>query len=101
MAPHRLAQRSRRGRPRPRSAGWRDLPVLPTSLSTYLNQPSTTHTQRALSAWVEDNYPVEWQFAGAPVRTIRTPIGTRHVAGRSPLGGYDLTAGINEDKGAS
>lgn len=31
-----------------------------------------------------------WQRPGVPVRTHRQSHGTRHVPGRSPLGGYDL-----------
>lgn len=73
--------------------GWRDLPVMPRSLSERLSTP-TKQSTRAVQAWIEDNYPTEWQVPGAPVRTIRAaPMGTRHVAGRSPLDGYDLTAG--------
>ena len=72
--------------------GWRDLPVMPRSLSKRLSTP-TKQSTRAVQAWIEDNYPTEWQVPGAPVLTIRAPMATRHVAGRSPLDGYDLTAG--------
>lgn len=73
--------------------GWRDLPVLPSKLSATLSTPSKQSTARG-AAWIEENYPPAWQIPGAPVRTLRQPMGTRHVAGRSPLGGYDLCAGI-------
>lgn len=59
--------------------GWRNLPTL-------------TRTGQD-GAWkIPNDYPTEWQVPGAPVRTLRQPMGTRHVPGRSPFGGYD--AGI-------
>lgn len=62
--------------------GWRDLPTLPGGLSLKRQQ-----------AWLEEHYPPEWQIDGAPVLTLRSGIGTRHVDGRSPFGGYDLCIG--------
>ena len=54
--------------------GWRDLPVM-TSVSA-----------------ATDRQPDDWRFDGAPIRTLRTSPGNRHVPGRSPFGGYDLAA---------
>lgn len=62
--------------------GWRDLPTLPGGLSLKRQQ-----------TWLEEHYPPEWQIDGAPVLTLRSGIGTRHVDGRSPFGGYDLCIG--------
>ena len=64
--------------------GWRDLPILPAKIST--------QKQARVLAWLEDTYPPEWVRPGVPIRTHRSQHGTRHVPGRSPLGGYDLTA---------
>lgn len=66
--------------------GWRDLPVFPLALS----RAETRQQKAAAMAWITKNYPAEWQQPGVPVRTTREPNGTRHVSGRSPLGGYDL-----------
>lgn len=59
--------------------GWRDLPVCPAGLKA-----------EPLEVWLA-NYPAEWQRPGAPIRTERT-VGSRHVPGRSPWGGYDIAA---------
>jgi hypothetical protein len=66
--------------------GWRDLPVFPLALSR-----AETRAQKATAmAWIAQHYPPDWQLPAVPVRTVRGPNGGRHVAGRSPLGGYDL-----------
>lgn len=62
--------------------GWRDLPTLPGGMSP-----------KAQQTWLEEHYPPNWQIVGAPVLTLRTRIGTRHVDQRSPFGGYDLCNG--------
>ena len=67
--------------------GWRDLPTMPATLTKH-DAPRQA-TQRRLG-WIQTTYPAEWQFAGAPALTARTGHATRPVAGRSPLGGYDL-----------
>ena len=66
--------------------GWRTLPVLPAKFA----RAETRQQKAAALVWIEANYPAEWLIPGAPVRTQREPYGTRHVSGRSPLGGYDL-----------
>ncbi|GAA3539292.1 DUF6349 family protein [Nocardioides daeguensis] len=38
-----------------------------------------------------DHYPEAMQVTGAPVITERNNAGTRHVPGRSPWSGYDLS----------
>ncbi|WP_282072367.1 DUF6349 family protein [Janibacter hoylei] len=63
--------------------GWRDLPVMPGEVN-----------EKSRRAWVEEHYPAEWQFIGAPVLTVRARNATRHVEGRSPFGGYDLCAEV-------
>lgn len=56
--------------------GWRDLP--------------TVSRKGQDRPWkLPTDYPTEWQIPGAPVRTLRQPMGTRYVPGRSPFGGYD------------
>lgn len=70
--------------------GWRNLPVLPEKLHTRCDE-NRQSKQRRLD-WVQEHYPPQWLFSGAPILTHRTPHGTRAVAGRSPLGGYDITA---------
>ncbi len=61
--------------------GWRDLPVIPNNIAG-----------KKRNAWIETHYPVEWQTEGAPILTERDGIGTRHVCGRSPWAGFDLSA---------
>lgn len=45
---------------------------------------------KAAKKWISEHYPKSMQVPGAPILTERRPFGTRHVAGRSPWGGYDL-----------
>ena len=62
--------------------GWRDLPVVPTDVK---------NAKRG--AWVQTDYPTDWQqVEGAPILTRRGEWGRRHVPLRSPLGGYDIAA---------
>lgn len=74
--------------------GWRDLPEFPLGLS----HADTRQQKAAAAAWITQRYPPEWQRPGVPVRTMRQPMGTRHVAGRSPLGGYDLAINWRHDE---
>lgn len=74
---------------------WRDLPLMPHKISAALSNP-TRQSLAAARAWVEQNYPAHRQHPGAPIRTTRTRMGTRHVPGRSPFGGFDLTGEIRE-----
>lgn len=69
--------------------GWRELPAVPLALSK--NRDTKKGGQR-LQDWVEEHYPQEWQQTGYPIVTTREAWGTRHVPGRSPWGGYDLSA---------
>lgn len=68
--------------------GWRELPVVPLKLVDARH--SDRGAQRLIN-WIEENYPVDWQLPGHPIITDRTQSGTRHVPGRSPWGGYDLS----------
>lgn len=69
--------------------GWRNLPVLPDKLRTRCDE-NRQSKQRRLE-WVQEHYPPQWLFDGAPILTHRTQHGTRAIPGRSPLGGYDIT----------
>lgn len=40
---------------------------------------------------MEEHYPEAMRFPGAPVITERPNLGHRHVPGRSPWAGYDLS----------
>lgn len=60
-------------------AGWRDLPFI----------TATPKDGGGYRYSVPKDYPEAWQVDGAPVRTTRVPMATRHVPGRSPFGGYD------------
>jgi hypothetical protein len=73
--------------------GWRDLPVLPGQLR---GKMGTSKMTPKLDAWFQEHYPAAFRVPGAPIRTWRQQYGTRHVAGYSPYGGYDLSAGIAE-----
>jgi len=63
--------------------GWRDLPVMPT-------MPGDPKKLARWTAEVSAVYPAGWLEAAGPVRTWRQGLGTRHVPGRSPWGGYDV-----------
>ncbi|MGJ9405282.1 DUF6349 family protein [Nesterenkonia aurantiaca] len=63
--------------------GWRDLPVMPLDIRS--------RTETAILDWIRDRYTIDMQVGGAPIVTERTAIGTRHVPGYSPFGGYDLS----------
>ena len=68
--------------------GWRELPTIPRKLAEH------DHERKKLAklrTWLEEHYPAEWRKAGYPIITERSGIGTRHVPGRSPFGGYDLS----------
>lgn len=68
--------------------GWRELPLFPHRVAG----PSLND--------MPADYPTDWQTPGAPVRTIRKPMGTRPVQGRSPFGGWDygvLTETTHQD----
>ena len=68
--------------------GWRDLPVVP---GTVLAR-TETGLSRVGRAWITERYPSHMQTPGAPIITERAPHGHRHVPGRSPWGGYDLSS---------
>ncbi|CUR58135.1 conserved hypothetical protein [metagenome] len=67
--------------------GWRDLPILPARLRDF----ETVGLSKAAMQWIENHYPESMQVVGAPVITERSSMGTRHVPGRSPWGGYDIS----------
>lgn len=69
--------------------GWRELPVLPHGLRT---RDDRGRFAPKTMAWLEAHYPPAWQVEGAPIITDRGgPLGTRHVPGYSPWGGYDIS----------
>jgi hypothetical protein len=64
--------------------GWRDLPIVPHGLS-----------EKKRDAWITEQYGDRPE--GHPIRTERpSAMACRHVAGRSPWGGFDL--GYHPDK---
>lgn len=67
--------------------GWRDLPIVPA------NTPISDGARltKSARAWITEHYPPQTQFPGAPIITEHTTVGRRHVPGRSPWGGYDLS----------
>ena len=67
--------------------GWRELPIVPSRLRMMDNGRMSKATQK----WVDEHYPKSMQVPGAPMITERRPFGTRHVPGRSPWGGYDIS----------
>ncbi|WP_449279245.1 DUF6349 family protein [Leucobacter sp. GX0328] len=69
-------------------ASWRTLPVVPLKL---VQDRETKKGSQRFSDWVDEHYPFEARQAGHPIITERTEYGTRHVPGRSPWGGYDLS----------
>jgi len=68
--------------------GWRDLPIVPISIPVV---DSNMRITRQVRAWVEEHYPEDMQFPGAPIITERRGVGHRHVPGRSPWAGYDIS----------
>ena len=67
--------------------GWRDLPIVPARLRS-VDQPGLS---KAARKWIAEHYPPSMQIGGAPVITARSNSGTRHVPGRSPWAGYDIS----------
>lgn len=67
--------------------GWRQLPVVPSRL----RMMDKDGLSEAAKKWIVEHYPQSRQVLGAPIITERHPYGTRHVPGRSPGGGYDLS----------
>jgi hypothetical protein len=67
--------------------GWRDLPIVPSRLRM-MDKDSLS---KSAKQWIAEHYPKSMQVPGAPIITERRPYGTRHVPGRSPWGGYDLS----------
>ena len=60
---------------------------------------SPTGHERMIGRWRatwEPLLPAGWLDRGGPIRTKRSPLGTRHVPGRAPGGGYDLAADADE-----
>lgn len=68
--------------------GWRELPIVPAKLAEHGGERKKL---ARLVAWLEEHYPTSWQHPGFPIISERSGIGTRHVPGRSPWGGYDLS----------
>jgi hypothetical protein len=67
--------------------GWRELPIVPSRLRAM----DRDQMSKATKKWIVKNYPESMQVPGAPMITERRPFGTRHVPGRSPWGGYDIS----------
>lgn len=67
---------------------WRELPVVPAQIRVRDGGGLTKLGRK----WIEAHYPAEMQVTGAPIITERVRYATRHVAGDSPWGGYDLSS---------
>lgn len=67
--------------------GWRELPIVPSRLRAMDKDRMSKATRR----WIAEHDPNAMQVPGAPMVTERRPFGTRHVPGRSPWGGYDIS----------
>jgi hypothetical protein len=67
--------------------GWRDLPIVPSRL----RMMDKDRLSKAAATWIREHYPKSMQLIGAPIITERRPFGTRHLPGRSPWGGYDIS----------
>ena len=67
--------------------GWRELPIVPSRLRAM----DTDRMSKATKNWIAEHYPKSMQVPGTPMITERRPFGTRHVPGRSPWGGYDIS----------
>ena len=68
--------------------GWRQLPIVPARIRT---RDQKGRLSKPAHNWIAEHYPEAMQVPGAPIITERDA-GTRHVPGRSPWGGYDLSA---------
>ena len=67
--------------------GWRQLPIVPARIRT---RDQKGRLSKPAHNWIAEHYPEAMQVPGAPIITERDA-GTRHVPGRSPWGGYDLS----------
>lgn len=66
---------------------WRELPIVPARLRAMDRDQMSKPTKK----WIAEHYPESMQVPGAPMITERRPFGTRHIPGRSPWGGYDIS----------
>lgn len=74
---------------------WRTLPVV----GPLPQGDGSTANERAVAAWRarwEPLLPPGWLQCGGPVRTHRAAHAGRHVPGRAPGGGYDMSAGSDQ-----
>ncbi|MGH9025820.1 MAG: DUF6349 family protein [Acidimicrobiia bacterium] len=76
---------------------WHALPVVdsPPDLGNVTRRDAERRRQRWLDR-IAQQYPPDWFVTGGPIRTRRSPHGTRHVPGRAPGGGYDLCGDVRE-----
>jgi len=72
--------------------GWRELPVV-------ARVPDDGKRHDAWAKRVAATYPTGWLAGGGPIRTQRSGVGTRHVPGRTPFGGYDMAVAIADAEG--
>lgn len=69
--------------------GWRDLPAVDARQGE--KGWSAKDARRLV-----DVYGSDWLDTGGPIRTWRPRFGLRHVPGRAPGGGYDMSAGLGD-----
>jgi hypothetical protein len=74
--------------------GWRELPVVPSPPHDD-NPKKKAQAEAKWQALVDRMLPAGWLKQGGPIRTLRGVHGTRHVPGRAPGGGYDMSAGVD------
>lgn len=78
--------------------GWRDLPTVPKVPEwTTLQSKKERQARDRWLAIVIPVHPPGWLEAGGPIRTLRQPMGTRHVPFATPWGGYDMAVITGED----
>lgn len=75
--------------------GWRDLPIVDKPPDDHGESKAATKQRAAWIKRVGIAYPEGWLESGGPIRTARESMGTRHVPGRTPFGGYDLCGRVN------
>lgn len=72
--------------------GWRDLPVVPPAPRDVSGSQAKAALDRK-RAEIAALHPPGWAERRGPTRTLRQPMGTRHVPFGGWFGGYDLSAG--------
>lgn len=67
---------------------WRELPPVPHHAR---QRDAQGRPSPVMIDWLTSNYPEHARTPGSPIITFRNGVGTRHVPGASPYGGYDIS----------